>query len=44
MVLIGLGAGMVIAYQKLNEPAKEKMEELMCAMKEKATEKLEDMM
>lgn len=44
MILMGLGAGAVLAYQKYNKPIMEKMEKMVDKTMKKANEKLEDMM
>ena len=44
MVLMGMGAGAVLAYQKYNKPMMEKMNKMVKNMKEKTNAKLEDMM
>lgn len=44
MVLMGLGAGAVLAYQKYNKPVMAKMEKIVDMTKKKAGETLEDMM
>lgn len=44
MILMGLGAGAVLAYQKYNKPVMEKMEKMVDKTMKKANEKLEDMM
>lgn len=44
MVLMGLGAGAVLAYQKYNKPVMAKMEQIVDMTKKKASETLEDMM
>ena len=44
MLLMGLGAGAVLAYQKYNKPLMKKMDKMMKKTKRKANDKLEDMM
>ena len=44
MALMGLGAGAVLAYQKYNKPLMKKMDNMMKSIKNKASNKLEDMM
>ncbi len=44
MVLMGLGAGAVLAYQKYNKPVMAKMEKIVDKTMKKTSDKLEDMM
>ncbi len=43
MALIGLGAVMVLAYQRYNEPVMEMVEEAYCNAKKKANQALDNM-
>ena len=44
IALVALGAMGVLVYQRYNEQVMEKMEDAYLTMKEKAEDKLEDMM
>ena len=44
MMLMGMGAGAVLAYQKYNKPLMKKMDKMMKKTKKKANNTLEDMM
>ena len=44
LVLMSLGAGAVLAYQKYSKPAMKKIEQTVYKTMKKATNKLEDMM
>lgn len=44
MVLMGIGAGAVLAYQKYNKPVMKKVEDIVDSTMKKANKKLEDMM
>ncbi len=44
MILMAMGAGAVLAYQKYNKPMMKKVEKVADKAMQKASDKLEDMM
>ncbi|MEG0026200.1 MAG: hypothetical protein RR847_02715 [Bacilli bacterium] len=44
VVMMAMGAGAVLLYQKYNEPVKDKFDETVGKSMRKASKKLEDMM